>query len=70
MDILSLATHDAPLGLFAYVGPSTGITLLGALAAVLLAILFAVGGLLVWPIRALLRRMKTHPAESGEGEQT
>lgn len=50
-----------PVSAMAYVGPGAGITALGALWAVILAILFALGGLLAWPIRAMLRRGK-HPA--------
>ena len=42
----------------AYIGPGAGVTMLGALWGVILAIIFAVGGLLIWPIRALLRRRK------------
>lgn len=42
----------------AYVGPGAGITMLGALWAVILAVLFVVGGILILPIRALLRRRK------------
>ncbi len=52
----------------AYIGPGGGITLLGALFAVLLAILLVVGGILVWPVRVLLRRMKrkARPPEDAE----
>lgn len=42
----------------AYIGPGAGVTMLGALWGVILAIIFAVGGLLIWPIRALLRHRK------------
>ena len=42
----------------AYIGPGAGVTMLGALWGVILAIVFAVGGLLIWPIRALMHRRK------------
>ena len=42
----------------AYVGPGAGITMLGALWAVILGLVIAIGGFLVWPIRAFLRRRK------------
>ena len=42
----------------AYVGPGAGITFLGALWAVITAIVLAIGGFLVWPIRAFIRRRK------------
>jgi len=47
-----------PTAAMAYVGPGAGITLLGALWAVIVAVVLMVGGLLVWPFRALLRRRK------------
>ena len=47
-----------PINLSAYVGLGAGITFLGALLAVITAILFAIGGFLAWPIKALLRRRK------------
>ena len=47
-----------PAGAMAYVGPGAGITLLGALWAVIVAVVLMVGGLLAWPLRALLRRRK------------
>jgi hypothetical protein len=51
----------------AYVGPGAGITLLGVLWAVIAAIVTAVAGLLIWPIRALWRRARgrTRPQTSG-----
>jgi len=43
---------------YAYVGPGAGITMLGALWAVILAVLLAVGGVLLWPLRTLLRKLR------------
>jgi hypothetical protein len=43
---------------FAYLGPGAGISMLGALWAVIAAILFALAGLIWWPIRAMRRRRK------------
>ena len=42
----------------AYVGPGAGIALFGALWAVILAVVFAFAGILIWPVRAFLRRRK------------
>jgi hypothetical protein len=42
----------------AYVGPGAGITLIGSLWAVLVAVVLALAGLLWWPLRALLQRRK------------
>lgn len=50
----------------AYVGPGPGITMLTALWAVIAAVGLAVVGLLIWPLRALFRRLK-HRNETGGG---
>jgi hypothetical protein len=42
----------------AYIGPGAGVTVLGALWAVIAAIVLALGGLLLWPIRVMMRRRK------------
>lgn len=55
-----------PMTAFAYVGPGAGITALGALWGLILAVLIALGGFLVWPIRAFLRRRKREAAANGE----
>ncbi len=48
----------------AYVGPGAGITLLGALWAVVAAVVLAVMGVMIWPLRLLWRRLKgAKPAE-------
>lgn len=47
-----------PVNATAYVGPGAGITLIGALWAVIVAVVLMVGGLLMWPFRALLQRRK------------
>ena len=44
----------------AYVGPGPGLSLLSALWAVLAAILVAVGFVLMWPIRKMMRKRKTN----------
>ncbi len=49
-------TLSAPA--MAYIGPGAGITMLGALWGVIVAVVLALGAVLFWPIRALLRRRK------------
>ena len=56
--IIAFIILTIPTLSFAYVGPGAGITFLGALWAVITAIVLAVGGFLVWPIRAFIRRRK------------
>lgn len=53
---LALALSTAPA--LAYIGPGAGITMLGALWGVLVAIVLAVGAVLYWPIKVLLRRRR------------
>lgn len=47
-----------PADAMAYFGPGAGVTMLGAIWGVLLAIGFALFALLAWPIRAMLRRRR------------
>lgn len=61
--ILTFLILTIPTLSFAYVGPGAGITFLGALWAVITAIVLAVGGFLVWPIRAFIRRRKINKQE-------
>ncbi len=47
----------------AYIGPGAGITMLGALWGVVVAVALAVGAVLFWPIRLLIRKIRK-PAPS------
>jgi type VI protein secretion system component VasK len=50
---------------FAYIGPGAGITVLGALWGVIVALVLAVAAVLLWPMRALFRRRRaSHPADA------
>jgi hypothetical protein len=60
---LALLVGAAATGLtaspaFAYVGPGAGLTLLGALWGLVLAVVVSLGFVLMWPVRRLLRRNK------------
>ena len=70
---LALASA-VPAPALAYIGPGAGITMLGALWGVVVALALAFGAVLFWPVRALLRRRKrpaateaAMPAHDGEG---
>ena len=54
----------------AYIGPGAGITMLGALWGVLVAIVLAFGALLLWPIRILLRRNRNRNRITESEEET
>ena len=45
---------------FAYVGPGAGITMLGALWAVLASVVLAIAAAIAWPIAALVRCMRSN----------
>jgi membrane protein implicated in regulation of membrane protease activity len=51
----------------AYVGPGAGLTLLGALWALILAIVMSVGFVLIWPFRRYLRRRRQASAAQNGG---
>jgi hypothetical protein len=42
----------------AYVGPGAGLGVLGAMLAILTAVLATVVGLIVWPVRMIMRRRR------------
>jgi len=48
----------------AYIGPGSGISLLGGLWGVLVAIVLAIGAVLIWPIRYMFRRLRRKRGEA------
>ena len=48
----------------AYVGPGAGISVLGALWGLIIGVVMAVGVILFWPIRMMLRKAKANKAEA------
>ena len=54
-----------PAYALAYVGPGAGLGMLGALFAVLVAVLATVVGLVLWPLRMLLRHRKAKAETAG-----
>jgi hypothetical protein len=58
---LSLLAQPA----LAYIGPGAGITVLGALWGVVVAVVLALAALLWWPLRVLFRRRRK-PAHAPE----
>lgn len=62
-----MAGAALPLAAHAYVGPGAGLSLLTALWGVVAAVAVALGFVLMWPIRRLLRRRSSaRRAEGGE----
>jgi hypothetical protein len=56
----------APGLALAYVGPGAGISMLGALWGLIVGVVMAVGVILFWPIRIMLRKAKAKKANAGE----
>ncbi len=46
--------------LLGYVGPGAGLGLIGALVGLILAVTSALGFVLLWPLRRLLRKLRNH----------
>lgn len=55
---LLIALAIQPTAALAYVGPGAGITLLGALWGLIAGVVLAIGIILFWPLRLLLRKRK------------
>ena len=55
---------------FAYVGPGAGLTLLGALWGLILAVVMSVGFVILWPFRRLMRRRKRVCSRQSGGQST
>jgi len=50
----------------AYVGPGSGLSVLGSLWAVLVAVVLALGAILTWPLRLLWRRWRRRRGDAQE----
>ena len=64
--LLAIVTSGAALAAspaFAYVGPGAGLTLLGALWGLIVAVVLSVGFILLWPIRRMMRRNRRAAAD-------
>ena len=59
----------APSSAMAYIGPGGGLSALGALLAVVLAVILAIFGFVWYPIKRLYRKLKGPKQQDGEGEE-
>lgn len=50
----------------AYIGPGAGISVLGSLLGILGTIIVAIGAILFWPIRKMLKRRKAAAANDND----
>jgi uncharacterized membrane protein len=67
--VVMLTVGTLPSAAWAYFGPGAGVTMLGALWGVLLAVAFALFAFLAWPVRAMLRR-RNKAAEAASAAAT
>jgi hypothetical protein len=66
-DVIFAGLHGLHGACLAYVGPGSGVTMLWALLAVIGGILFMVVGLVLWPVRLLLRSIKRNKSKNVSG---
>jgi hypothetical protein len=66
--LVTVATLLASGTAVAYVGPGAGISVLGALWGLIVGIVMAVGVILFWPIRIMLRKRKAAKAAKAASE--
>ncbi len=52
--------------LMAYVGPGTGISVIGAFIAILVSIIIAIFGFVWYPIKRIIRKLKNKETEKDE----
>lgn len=64
--LLALGVTESAL---AYVGPGAGLSLLGALWGLLLAVVAALGFIVLWPLRRMLKRRRTPGTVTAGGPQ-
>lgn len=65
--LVVFVTMSVTASAYAYVGPGAGLSTLGALWGVLLAIVASVGFILLWPVRRLVRRRRLSRGEPDRG---
>lgn len=53
---------------FAYIGPGAGISVLGSLLGILATIVLAIGAILMWPLRKMMKRRKAARQAAGGAE--
>lgn len=61
----------APLPALAYIGPGAGISFFGSILGILATIFVAVGAILLWPVRRMMKRRKAaKAADSAAGPES
>jgi hypothetical protein len=63
--LAALALCLAPLPALAYIGPGAGIGALGAVVGLIAAVVAALGVVVLWPLRAAMRRARAGGDDEG-----
>ena len=66
--VLTLFLLCLSFSVSAYIGPGAGISVLGSLLGILATIVLAIGAILIWPVRKMLKRKKVRAAEAESAE--
>ena len=66
---IALAFIGTAMPATAYIGPGSGISLLGGLWAVLVGIVLALAAILFWPVRMMIKRMRRNKQQNADAEQ-
>ena len=64
---LAICVLMAPSVAQAYVGPGAGLSMVGSLVAVVGALIFAILGLVLFPLRLMMKRRRTAAAAGNDG---
>lgn len=64
--VLAVALSESA---FAYVGPGAGLSLVGALWGLLVAVVAALGFIILWPIRRMRRQRSSTHSDAGNGSK-
>ncbi len=60
-----------PLPVLAYIGPGAGISFFGSLIGVVITVFVAIGAIVLWPVRRMMKRRKAAKADaSAEAESS
>lgn len=54
--------------LSAYIGPGAGISVLGSLLGIIVTIVIAIGAIIMWPLRKLLKKRRAGPSAETSGD--
>jgi hypothetical protein len=63
--VICLVILSAPA--YAYIGPGAGIPVLGSLIGILVTLFLAIGAIVLWPIRRMMKRKKMAANQADDG---